>query len=83
MGRWSFAPHGRDCPACGATVSRLDDRCPACDAKLVPEKPWYIWAIGALLVGLLFLGLGDFGALGRFFRVIAETFLGIARSFAP
>jgi hypothetical protein len=83
MGRWTILPSGRDCPACGATVSRLDDRCPACDAKLVPEKPFYIYAIGALLVGLLFLGLGDFGALGRFFRTIAEMAFGIARSFAP
>lgn len=83
MGRWTFFPRGRPCPACGTTVSRLDDRCPACDAKLVPEKPWYIWAIGATLVGLLFLGVGDIGALGRFFRTIAEMVLGIARSFQP
>jgi len=83
MGHWIFAPRGRPCPACRATVSRLDDRCPACDAKLVPEKPWYIYAIGAALVGVLFLGLGDIGALGRFFRTIAEMALGIARSYQP
>lgn len=83
MGRWIFFPSGRDCPACGATVSRLDDRCPACDAKLVPERPWYIWAIGAMLVGLLFLAVGDAGALGRFFETFAEIAFGIARSFQP
>jgi hypothetical protein len=83
MGRWTLLPRGRPCPACGATVSRLDDRCPACDAKLVPEKPWYIWAIGALLVGALFLGLGDMGALARFFTTIAGMLQRMIGTAAP
>lgn len=81
MGRWIAVPRGRPCPACGVTVSRLDDRCPECDAKFDPQKPWYIYAIGAVLVGLLFLGLGDLGALGRFLHTFIDLATGILRSF--
>jgi len=80
MGRWIVMPRGRPCPACGATVSRLDDRCPVCDAKFDPQKPWYIYLVGAILVGLLFIGLGDFAALGRFIQGFIDLIAGILQS---
>ncbi|MDZ4735557.1 MAG: hypothetical protein SGJ07_04335 [Rhodospirillaceae bacterium] len=53
------------CPHCNAKVSRIADHCGACNGKLVPDKPWYIYLIGACFGLLLFLWAVDFGAVYR------------------
>lgn len=66
---------GRPCPHCGVRVSRLADQCPQCGTKLESQRPWYVWALGGLIVALLFLALSDLRSLVRF----AETLLGFFR----
>jgi len=55
------------CPHCHAPIGRLDDDCPACGKPTGQRPPFYVYLIGALLVLLLFLALGDLPALLRFF----------------
>jgi hypothetical protein len=44
-------------------MSRLAERCPSCGGRNDPQVPWYAYALGGALVLLLFLALGDPGAL--------------------
>jgi hypothetical protein len=57
----------QSCPHCHAPIGRLDDDCPACGKPTGQRPPFYVYAIGALLVLLLFLALGDPSALLQFF----------------
>lgn len=49
----------RPCRHCGASISRLADRCPECGGRNEPDRPWYVYLVGGLIVLLLFLWLGD------------------------
>ncbi|MBX6321283.1 MAG: hypothetical protein IRY94_05600 [Rhodospirillaceae bacterium] len=53
----------RSCVHCGARMSRLAEACPSCGGRNTPQVPWYAYALGAVLVLVLFLGLGDSAAL--------------------
>ena len=55
----------KTCPHCNAKVSRIAERCGECHGKLEPDKPWYVYLIGAGLGMLLFLWAVDFGAVYR------------------
>jgi hypothetical protein len=46
-------------------MGRLVETCPSCGAENKADPPYYVWAIGALIVLLLILGLGDLGAVVR------------------
>jgi hypothetical protein len=63
----------RACVHCGAKMSRIADRCPSCGGRNTPYTPWYVYALGAVLVLLIFLWLADFRGLAEF----------IARATAP
>jgi hypothetical protein len=67
----------RSCPRCGATVSRIDDDCPACGGRLEGRKPWYIWLLGGFLVLMAFVYLGDLSSLGRFAQVLFDFARGV------
>jgi hypothetical protein len=56
----------RTCTHCGAPMSRLDDACPACGVRSTQRMPWYVYALGAFLVLLIFLWLADFRGLAEF-----------------
>jgi len=62
------------CPSCNAPIGRLDDVCPACGKPTGQRPPFYIYLLGALLVFLLFLALGDFPALLQFFVNLGGQF---------
>ena len=62
------------CPSCSAPIGRLDDDCPACGKPTGQRPPFYVYLIGGLLVLLLFLALGDFPALLRFFANLGRLF---------
>jgi hypothetical protein len=64
----------QSCPHCHAPIGRLDDDCPACGKATGQRLPFYVYLIGALLVLLLFLALGDFPALLRFFADLGRLF---------
>jgi len=64
----------QSCPHCHAPIGRLDDDCPACGNPTGQRPPFYVYLIGALLVLLLFLVLGDFPALLRFFADLGRLF---------
>jgi len=64
----------RVCPHCGASIGRLDDDCPACGKPTGQRPPFYVYLIGAAIVLLLFVALGDFPALVRFFADLARLF---------
>ncbi|HVY50602.1 hypothetical protein FRZ61_44470 [Hypericibacter adhaerens] len=66
---------GRPCPHCGQRISRIVDECPYCGTKVQPQRPWYIWILGGIMVLILFLWLGDPASLGHF----AETLFSFAR----
>ena len=57
----------QSCPHCHTPIGRLDGDCPACGKPTGQRPPFYVYLIGALLVLLLFLALGDLPALLRFF----------------
>lgn len=61
----------QSCPHCHAPLGRLDDDCPACGKPTGQRPPFYVYLIGALLVLLLFLALGDPAALLQFFVNLA------------
>ena len=54
------------CPHCHAALGRLDGDCPVCGKATGQRPPFYVYLLGALLVFLLFLALGDFPALLQF-----------------
>jgi len=56
------------CPYCRAKVSRVADHCGECGGKLVPGQPWYMMALGFLLVLLIFLWAVDFDQVYRLFE---------------
>lgn len=58
----------RECVHCGAKMSRIADECPVCGGKNTPQMPWYVYALGAVLVLLVFLWLADFEGLAAFIR---------------
>ena len=62
------------CPSCSAPIGRLDDVCPACGKATGQRPPFYVYLLGAALVLLLFLALGDFSALVQFFASLARLF---------
>jgi endogenous inhibitor of DNA gyrase (YacG/DUF329 family) len=62
------------CPSCNAPIGRLDDDCPVCGKPTGQRSPFYVYLIGALLVLLLFLALGDLPALLRFFANLGRLF---------
>src|SRR5262249_8655956 len=66
----AFAPGpwlrvNRPCSRCGTPIGRLEETCPSCGAYNKAEPPLYVFALGALIVLLLFLLFGDFGAVVR------------------
>jgi len=67
-------PKARSCPHCGASIGRLDDVCPACGKPTGQRPPFYVYLLGAALVLLLFLWLGDFAGLVRFFVNLGRLF---------
>ena len=66
----------RLCSVCRAPVGRLDDTCPRCGVALPRQNPWYVYFIGAALVLLLFLWLGDLGGLIAFVEGLWRVFAG-------
>jgi hypothetical protein len=64
----------RTCPHCHAAIGRLDDECPACGRSTGQRLPFYVYLLGAALVLLLFLALGDLPALAQFFVNLAHLF---------
>jgi hypothetical protein len=62
------------CPHCHAAIGRLDDDCPACGKPTGQRPPFYVYLLGAALVLLLFLALGDLPALAQFFANLARLF---------
>ena len=62
------------CPSCNAPIGRLDDDCPVCGKPTGQRPPFYVYLIGALLVLLLFLALGDLPAVLRFFANLGRLF---------
>jgi ribosomal protein L37E len=63
-----------ECRSCGSPVRRLDDVCPACGAPTGQRTPWYAYALGAVVVLLLFLWLSDFAGLVRFITGLGRLF---------
>lgn len=63
-----------NCPHCAARIRRLDDVCPACGRPTGQSTPWYVYLLGAFLVLLLFLALGDFNGLAQFFLNLGRLF---------
>lgn len=66
----------RPCQHCGAAMSRIAERCPECGDRNEPERPWYVYLVGGALVLLIFLWLGDFGALVDFVGRLLTTLHG-------
>jgi hypothetical protein len=62
------------CPSCSAPIGRLDDACPACGKPTGQRPPFYVYLLGAAIVLLLFLALGDLPALAQFFANLASLF---------
>lgn len=54
----------------------MDDSCPHCGAALPRRNPWYVYVIGAGLVLLLFLWLGNLGGLVAFVEGLGRLFRG-------
>ena len=63
-----------NCRSCNADLGRLDDVCPACGKPTGQSTPWYVYLLGAFLVLLLFLGLGDLEGLAQFFLNLGRLF---------
>lgn len=64
----------RACVHCGARMSRIADSCPSCGGKNAPQLPWYVYALGAVLVLAVFLWLADLPGLVAFIdRVVTTT----------
>ena len=53
----------RPCRRCGTAIGRLVETCPSCGEYNKADLPVHVWAIGALIVLLLMLLLGDPGAI--------------------
>lgn len=64
----------QSCPHCHVAIGRLDEECPACGKPTGQRPPFYIYLLGAALVFLLFLWLGDFPGLVQFFVNLGRLF---------
>jgi len=53
----------RPCQSCGAPIGRTIETCPNCGAFNRAELTIWVWLAGGIIVLILFLALGDLGAV--------------------
>ncbi len=53
----------RPCQRCGTPIGRTVETCPQCGAFNRAERTILVWLAGGILVLILFLALGDPGAV--------------------
>lgn len=53
----------RPCRSCGTPIGRTIETCPNCGAFNRAELTIWVWLAGGIIVLILFLALGDLGAV--------------------
>ena len=53
----------RPCQSCGTPIGRTIETCPQCGAFNRAERTILVWLAGGIVVLILFLALGDLGAV--------------------
>jgi hypothetical protein len=53
----------RPCQSCGTSIGRTIETCPNCGAFNRAEFTIWVWLAGGIIVLILFLALGDLGAV--------------------
>ena len=70
----------RPCQQCGRAIGRTVETCPNCGAFNRAERTIWVWLAGGAIVLILFLALGDIGAV---LQVAGDLLRQIHAALAP